>query len=126
KVFWVRAKESFGWVSDFMEDDNKESDMDDATNGEESNGEDVDFKKFSASEGDNANKVVPDSMFEDELHKINGEEGYVGQNKANSEDPSNLYVLLNKKKDENNKRDCVEDSFMFPPGFTPKDTNEET
>ncbi|GJZ41684.1 nucleotide-binding alpha-beta plait domain-containing protein [Tanacetum coccineum] len=126
KVFWVRAKEIPGWVPDFMEDDNEESDMDDAINEEESNGEDVDFKKFSASEGDNENEVVPDSMFEDELHEINGEEVYVGQNKANSEDPFNLYDLLNKKKDENNKGDCVEDSLKFPPGFTPKDTNEVT
>ncbi|GKB19531.1 RNA-directed DNA polymerase, eukaryota, reverse transcriptase zinc-binding domain protein [Tanacetum coccineum] len=81
KVFWVRAKEIPGWVPDFMEDDNEESDMDDAINEEESNGEDVDFKKFSASEGDNENEVVPDSMFEDELHEIDGEEVYVGQNK---------------------------------------------
>ncbi|GKB46791.1 nucleotide-binding alpha-beta plait domain-containing protein, partial [Tanacetum coccineum] len=102
KVFWVRAKEIPGWVSDFMEDVNEEYDMDDATNGEESNGED------------------------DELHKINSENGYVGQNKANSEDPFNLYDLLNKKKDENNKGDCVEDSLKFPSGFTPKDTNEVT
>ncbi|GJS25691.1 putative gypsy type transposase [Tanacetum coccineum] len=72
KVFWVRPKEIPGWVSDFMEDDNEESDMDDAINEEESNGEDVDLKKFSASEGDNENEVVPDSMFEDELHEING------------------------------------------------------
>ncbi|GKA85511.1 hypothetical protein Tco_0807165 [Tanacetum coccineum] len=93
---------------------------------EESNGEDVDYKKFSASEGDNENEVVPDSMFEDELHEIDGEEVYVGQNKANSEDPFNLYDLLNKKKDENNKGDCVEDSLKFPPGFTPKDSNEVT
>ncbi|GKB86722.1 RNA-directed DNA polymerase, eukaryota [Tanacetum coccineum] len=85
-----------------MEDDNEESDIDDATNGEESNGE------------------------EDELHKINGEEGYVGKNKANSEDPFTLYDLLNKKKDVNNKGDCVEDSLKFPPYFTPKDTNEVT
>ncbi|GKC69722.1 hypothetical protein Tco_1115605 [Tanacetum coccineum] len=103
KVFWVRAKEIPGWVPDFMEDDNEESDMDDAINEEESNGED-----------------------RNELHEINGEEVYVGQNKANSEDPFNLYDLLNKKKDENNKGDCVEDSLKFPPGFTPKDTNEVT
>ncbi|GJY97938.1 RNA-directed DNA polymerase, eukaryota [Tanacetum coccineum] len=115
KVFWVRAKEIPKWVPDIMEDDNEESDMDDAINEEESNGEDVDFKKFSASEGDNENEVVPDSMFEDELHEIDGEEVYVGQNKANSEDPFNLYDLLNKKKDENNKGDCVEDSLKFPP-----------
>ncbi|GJT66475.1 RNA-directed DNA polymerase, eukaryota [Tanacetum coccineum] len=126
KVFWVRAKEIPKWVPDIMEDDNEESDMDDAINEEESNGEDVDFKKFSASEGDNENEVVPDSMFEDELHEIDGEEVYVGQNKANSEDPFNLYDLLNKKKDENNKGDCVEDSLKFPPGFTPKDSNEVT
>ncbi|GKD44436.1 hypothetical protein Tco_1269081 [Tanacetum coccineum] len=37
---------------------------------------------------------------------------------------TNLYDLLNKKKDENNKGDCVEDSLKFPPGFTPKDSNE--
>ncbi|GJV39139.1 RNA-directed DNA polymerase, eukaryota [Tanacetum coccineum] len=61
------------------------------------------FQKFSASEGDNENEVVPDSMFKDELYKINGEEGYVGQSKANLKEPFNLYDLLNKKKDENNK-----------------------
>ncbi|GKC34795.1 nucleotide-binding alpha-beta plait domain-containing protein [Tanacetum coccineum] len=125
-VFWVRAKEIPGWVPDFVDDDNEESDMDDATNGEESNGEVMDFKKFSASEGDNENELVPDSIFEDELHKINDEEGYVGQNKANSEDPFNLYDLLNKKKNEDNKGDYVEDNLKFPPGFTPKDINEVT
>ncbi|GJZ49052.1 RNA-directed DNA polymerase, eukaryota [Tanacetum coccineum] len=58
KVFWVRDKEIPGWVPDFVEDDKEESYIDDATNGEESNEED------------------------DELHKINGEEGYVGKNKV--------------------------------------------
>ncbi|PWA92147.1 hypothetical protein CTI12_AA082720 [Artemisia annua] len=124
KVSWVRAKEIPGWVPDFVEENDEESDIEDEINGEEVNGEDVGFKKVSTSEGDNDKEVVPETIFEDELHKVNIEEECVGQNEVNSEDPFNLYELIYKKKDENNKGDCVEDSLKFPPGFTPNDVNQ--
>ncbi|GJY97335.1 nucleotide-binding alpha-beta plait domain-containing protein [Tanacetum coccineum] len=107
KMFWVRAKEIHGWVPDFVEDNEEETDTDDEINEEESN-------------------VVPDSKFEEKLPKTNVEEVSFGQNDANSEDPFNLYDLLNKKKDDNNKRASVEDSLKFPSGFTSKDAKEAT
>ncbi|GKE15294.1 hypothetical protein Tco_1422871, partial [Tanacetum coccineum] len=117
KVLWVRAKEIPGWVPDFVEDNEEETDTDDEINREESNGEDVELKKFSNWEEDSEVEVVPNSKFEEELPKTNVEEVFVGQNDANSEDPYNLYDLVNKKKDDNNKRASVEDSLKFPLGF---------
>ncbi|GJR40777.1 RNA-directed DNA polymerase, eukaryota [Tanacetum coccineum] len=89
-----------------------------------SNGEDVGLKKFSNWEEDSEVEVVPDSKFEEEIPKTNVKEVSVGQNDVNSKDPFNLYDLLNKKKDDNNKRASVEYSLKFPPGFTPKDAKE--
>ncbi|GJZ94948.1 hypothetical protein Tco_0667151 [Tanacetum coccineum] len=117
KVLWVRAKEIPGWVPDFVEDNEEETDTDDEINREESNGEDVELKKFSNWEEDSEVEVVPNSKFEEELPKTNVEEVFVGKNDANSEDPYNLYDLVNKKKDDNNKRASVEDSLKFPLGL---------
>ncbi|GJV72057.1 RNA-directed DNA polymerase, eukaryota, partial [Tanacetum coccineum] len=66
---------------------------------------------------------VPDFVKDNEEEtdtddEINGEES--------NEDPFSLYFLLNKKKDDNNKRASVEDSLKFPTGFTPKDVKEAT
>ncbi|GJZ14924.1 RNA-directed DNA polymerase, eukaryota, reverse transcriptase zinc-binding domain protein, partial [Tanacetum coccineum] len=73
KGFWVRAKEISGWLPDFEEENEEETDMEDEINGEE---------------------------FIDEVR---------------SEDPLNLYDLLNRKTDDNNKNTNEENSLKFPP-----------
>ncbi|GJZ47616.1 hypothetical protein Tco_0601448 [Tanacetum coccineum] len=102
KVFWARAKEILGWALDFVEDKDEETDTDEETNEGESNGED------------------------EEIPKTNMEEVSVGQKDAHSVDPFNLYDLLNKKQDDNNKGHNVDDSLKYPPGYTPIDKKDAT
>ncbi|GJX07771.1 hypothetical protein Tco_0195703 [Tanacetum coccineum] len=118
------AKEIPSWVPDFVEDNDEETDTNDETNEEDPNGEDIGLKISSTWEGDSDVEVVPDSKFEEDLHKTNVEEVSVGKNDASSEDPFNIYDLLNKKKDDNNKGSNADDSLKFPPGYTPIDVKE--
>ncbi|GJY62771.1 putative RNA-directed DNA polymerase, eukaryota, reverse transcriptase zinc-binding domain protein [Tanacetum coccineum] len=126
KVFWVRAKEIPGWVPDFVEDNDEETNTDEETNEGESNGEDVGLKKFSTWEGDSDEEAVPDTKFEEEIPKTNVEEVSVRQKDVHSVDPFNLYDLLNKKQDDNNKGHNVDDSLKYPPGYTPIDKKDAT
>nr|GFA76599.1 RNA-directed DNA polymerase, eukaryota, reverse transcriptase zinc-binding domain protein [Tanacetum cinerariifolium] len=75
-------------------------------------------------EGDNKKDVIPDTVFEDNLPKSHDEEASVGQNKVQSEDPFNIYTLLNKKKENNEKISVTHDSLKYPPSFTPKEDVE--
>ncbi|GJY39337.1 nucleotide-binding alpha-beta plait domain-containing protein [Tanacetum coccineum] len=95
KTFWIRAKEDLGWVPAILEDNEEEDESD----GESNEG---------ALKGD------------DEV-----EEDYVGQEDTHSEDPFNIYELLNKKKEDipkGSSRDC---SLKYPPGFTPNEDVED-
>ncbi|GKD44180.1 hypothetical protein Tco_1268825 [Tanacetum coccineum] len=53
-------------------------------------------------------------------------EASVGQNDARSADPFNIYDLLSKKQDDNNKGSSVDDSLKYPPGYTPTDAKDAT
>ncbi|GJY46578.1 RNA-directed DNA polymerase, eukaryota [Tanacetum coccineum] len=118
KAYWVRAKEVLGWILDFVEQNDEDSESDD----EQFEG---DFKEDIGRsdeelDGENDVNVVPDTVFEEETHKSNDEEDSIGQNEKQSEDPFNIYSLLNKKKGENNKDSSTKDSLKYPPGFTPR------
>nr|GEW62651.1 nucleotide-binding alpha-beta plait domain-containing protein [Tanacetum cinerariifolium] len=124
KVYWVRAKEISRWVPDFVEENEEESDMKDEINGEEFIGNDIDLKKYTHWGEDSENEVAPDSKFEDETTKTKDEDVSVRQDKSNSDDPFNIYDLLNKKDDVNNKNANEKNSLKFPPGFTPNNSKE--
>ncbi|GJT52945.1 DNA polymerase epsilon catalytic subunit, partial [Tanacetum coccineum] len=126
KVFWARAKEIPGWALDFVEDNDEETDTDEETNEGESNGEDVGLKKFSTWEGDSDEEAFPDTKFEEEIPKTNVEEVSIGQKDAHSVDPFNLYDLLNKKQDDNNKGHNIDDCLKYPLGYTPIDEKDAT
>ncbi|GJU38030.1 nucleotide-binding alpha-beta plait domain-containing protein [Tanacetum coccineum] len=79
-VFWVRAKEVSGWIPDFVEDEEEDNDSDD---GIRDNGLEV----------ENADKL----NYEDAVADSEVEESEI-----RSEDPFNIYDLLNKKQDNNN------------------------
>nr|GEU83588.1 nucleotide-binding alpha-beta plait domain-containing protein [Tanacetum cinerariifolium]GEX36990.1 nucleotide-binding alpha-beta plait domain-containing protein [Tanacetum cinerariifolium] len=80
--------------------------------------------KRKESEGDSEINVVPDTMFEEESHKTNGGEASVGRNEMRSEDPFNIYDLLNKEKEDNKNDFSAADSLKYPPGFTPREDVE--
>nr|GEX44453.1 RNA-directed DNA polymerase, eukaryota [Tanacetum cinerariifolium] len=95
----VWAKEISGWVPDFVEENEEESDTEDEIN-------------------------APNSKFEEETTKTKDEDVSVRQDKSNSDDPFNIYDLLNKKDDVNHKNANEENSLKFPPGFTLNNSKE--
>nr|GEZ48713.1 nucleotide-binding alpha-beta plait domain-containing protein [Tanacetum cinerariifolium] len=122
KRFSVRAKETTGWILDFdeQEEDNSESE-DEQSIGfikEDFDGSDVEKK------GDNNVSMVPDSVKEDV--NVQAEEKGNDFDVNNSLDPFELYLILNKKKNVEEKMDKSNGtvSIPFTPGFTPCDETE--
>nr|GFB61961.1 ChaC-like family protein [Tanacetum cinerariifolium] len=74
-------------------------------------------------EGESDLEVVLDTKLDEEPLNTNVEEASVGQKEARSEDPFNIYELLNKKKENNNKESNLDDGLMYPPGFTTRNDN---
>ncbi|GJZ87099.1 RNA-directed DNA polymerase, eukaryota [Tanacetum coccineum] len=90
KVSWIRAKEVPGWIPDLLDESDDEDEM------EEGILEDGSMKgdnnvNDSGSNGDNSDiEVVPDTSF-DESNR---------SKKKTSEDPFNIYSILNRKDDQ--------------------------
>ncbi|GJT14950.1 RNA-directed DNA polymerase, eukaryota [Tanacetum coccineum] len=124
KVVWVRAKEVPGWVPDFVEDNEEQNESDDESYEDEPNVGDL--KNIENLEGDSDGDVVFDTKFDEETHIKNDAENSVGQNNVHSEDPFNLYEILNKKRDDTNKDLKSDDSLRYPPGFTPRDNKDDS
>nr|GEU97761.1 RNA-directed DNA polymerase, eukaryota, reverse transcriptase zinc-binding domain protein [Tanacetum cinerariifolium] len=94
KVFWIHAKEVPGWVPDFMEETDEGYVSDD---GSKERGLKVEVAYILGGESDV--EKVPETKFEERLHNNNLEEVSTGQKDKHSEDPFNIYALLNKKKE---------------------------
>nr|GEZ11592.1 nucleotide-binding alpha-beta plait domain-containing protein [Tanacetum cinerariifolium] len=114
KSYWIRANETPGWVSDFS-DDSEEDDQD------ELNSKDEDCNNHNSRGAGNDSDVegVPDKVFE-EGEEIKGKAEDDNRDFAGdrSEDPFNLYPLLNKVRTTVDKSG----SFKYPPGFTPSNS----
>ncbi|GJU67009.1 RNA-directed DNA polymerase, eukaryota [Tanacetum coccineum] len=118
KVFWGRAKEVLGWVPDFVDDNEEETDSDDRSyKGELNVG---DLKNAADVEGDSDVELVPESKFEEEPNKPTLEEDLVGQNNAQSADPFGIYDILNKKRYANNKDPTSKEGDGQENGFSGK------
>nr|GEZ23354.1 nucleotide-binding alpha-beta plait domain-containing protein [Tanacetum cinerariifolium] len=111
KVFWIRAKEVPGWVSELLEESDDDDHSDDG------------FK-----EGDpkahNAGSCGDDSDLA-EVSKTLFDES-TRQKEKHSEDPFGVYPLLNKNNKE--KPEIVNDddhSLQYPSGFTPNVVTNE-
>nr|GFC25494.1 hypothetical protein [Tanacetum cinerariifolium] len=119
KRFSVRAKETTGWIPDFDEQEEDNSELEDEQSicfiKEDFDGSDIE------NEGDNNVSMVPDSVKEDV--NVQAEEKGNDFDVNNSLDPFELYPLLNKKKNVEEKMDKSNGtvSIPFPPGFTPCD-----
>ncbi|GJS89010.1 RNA-directed DNA polymerase, eukaryota, reverse transcriptase zinc-binding domain protein [Tanacetum coccineum] len=123
KTHWVRAIEIPGWTPDLDDQNDEESDSED----EEC--EEVFKKDFGESDeevqGENDVSRVSDTDVEEENPK--SKDGVVSseQNGKQSEDPFNIYSLLNKDKIKNNKEASTKESLEYPPGFTPRENDIE-
>ncbi|GKF50630.1 hypothetical protein Tco_0147097, partial [Tanacetum coccineum] len=116
-VVWVRAKEVPGWVPDFVEEEVVENESNEELEDDVSNVGDE--KKVEDLEDDSDGDAVPDTKFDEIPNNHYDEEVSVGKNKTQSEDPFNLYDLLNNKRDGNTNNPNPNFSLQYPPGFTP-------
>nr|GEY94452.1 RNA-directed DNA polymerase, eukaryota [Tanacetum cinerariifolium] len=113
-TFWVRAKEVSGWSPEFEEQLDEDSEpKDDIFGGVDKPNTDNSKEEF---EDEN---VVSDTVFDDGSVKPSVVKNSSGNQGNKSEDPFDLYPLLNKNKGEKNKDSNCSESLKFPPGFTP-------
>ncbi|GJS70558.1 RNA-directed DNA polymerase, eukaryota, reverse transcriptase zinc-binding domain protein [Tanacetum coccineum] len=120
KVLWVRAKEVSGWILDFVKDDEEESDSDNEIRDEGLHDESVDKHKYETVEGESDVEEVSGTIFENEQSQAHKKKDLnIGQNDIRSEDPFNIYDLLNKKQDNIIGCSSSNDSLKYPLGFTP-------
>nr|GEX01593.1 ribonuclease H-like domain-containing protein [Tanacetum cinerariifolium] len=122
KIFLVRAKETTRWIPDFdeQEEDNSESKDEQSICFIKEDFAGSDAKK----ERDNNVSMVPGSVTEDA--NVQAEEKGNDLDVNNSLDPFELYPLLNKKRNVEEKMDKSNGtvSIPFPLGFTPFDETE--
>nr|GEX22656.1 nucleotide-binding alpha-beta plait domain-containing protein [Tanacetum cinerariifolium] len=114
KTFWVRAKEVSGWNPEFEEQLDEDSEPEDDIFG----GVDKPNTDNSEEEFEDEN-VVLDTVFDDGSVKPSVVKNSSGNQCNKSDDPFDLYLLLNKNKGEKNKDFNCSESLKFPPGFTP-------
>ncbi|GJY82239.1 hypothetical protein Tco_0495615 [Tanacetum coccineum] len=118
KVLWVRAKDVFGWIPDFVEDDEEESDSDDEIREGELHDEGAGMHNHATVEGESHVEDVSETIFENEQYQaLKKDDLNVGQNDIRLEDPFNIYDLLNKKQD-NIIGGSSSDNMKYPLGFT--------
>ncbi|GJZ44000.1 RNA-directed DNA polymerase, eukaryota [Tanacetum coccineum] len=111
KVCWIRAKEVPGWVPEFLDDSDDESQSEEGINDHEPLGHD----EHSCGDDNDVNEVA-ETLFDESS----------GQKKNHSEDPFGFYSLLNKNKDDTHVNGTEdEQSIKYPPGFTPEAENRE-
>nr|GEU64493.1 RNA-directed DNA polymerase, eukaryota, reverse transcriptase zinc-binding domain protein [Tanacetum cinerariifolium] len=129
KIYWIRANETPGWVPDFT-DDSDDDDQDEINTNEDC----TDNHNLGGVSNDNLNdgagndsdvEGVPDTLFEEEgMAKKQVEGAKLDINGDNSEDPFNLYLLLNKNRATNGSEN-KSGSIKYPPGFTHTNTGKD-
>ncbi|GJT94795.1 RNA-directed DNA polymerase, eukaryota, reverse transcriptase zinc-binding domain protein [Tanacetum coccineum] len=98
KVFWVHAKEVYGYISNFVEDDEEESDTHEIRD-EELHDESAGMHNHATMEGESDVEEVSETIFENKQYQAHKKDDLkVGRNDICSEGPFNIDDLLNKKK----------------------------
>ncbi|GKA77278.1 RNA-directed DNA polymerase, eukaryota [Tanacetum coccineum] len=111
RIVWVEVEEVPGWILEFLDDSDDESQSEVGINDHEHLGHD----KHSCGEDNDVNEVV-ETLFDESS----------GEKKNHSEDPFGFYSLLNKNKDDTYVNGTEDDqSIKYPPGFTPVAENRE-
>ncbi|GJR16633.1 RNA-directed DNA polymerase, eukaryota, nucleotide-binding alpha-beta plait domain protein [Tanacetum coccineum] len=116
KVSWIRAKEMKAWVPSFLEEDQEVYSSDD---------DELQENDVSEKEGDKENidisdvERVSESSFShaNDLVYENSSNKNAGAGNSHSEDPFNIYCLLNDQHKKASKSNTSEPEY--PPGFTP-------
>ncbi|GJX85760.1 RNA-directed DNA polymerase, eukaryota [Tanacetum coccineum] len=125
KVFWIRVKELTGWAPNFKDMHDEESDSD---------AESVDskihiFQKDELSEIESEKEEILETVFDEpkyaEFKSSTSDEIHKEAHKDDiSEDPFNIYAILNKEKPATSVVQHTEGEPQYPPGFTPCDRSK--
>ncbi|GJX99907.1 RNA-directed DNA polymerase, eukaryota [Tanacetum coccineum] len=120
KVFWIRAKEIDAWTSTFHDDPYGDSSADEL---QDDGVEDIADDKEANGLSDIERVSESSFMQAIDLAQENPSNSKTGDVDTQSEDPFNLYDMLNgqHKKASNSSKDELE----FPPGFTPINRERE-
>ncbi|GJW86032.1 hypothetical protein Tco_0159177 [Tanacetum coccineum] len=117
KVYWIRVKELDAWFPNFQEDD-----QDDLSSDGESQEGDV-ANKADNNESDVDRVSESSFMHENDTAHKDANSGKKGEVGSHSEDPFNIYGILDGQK--NNVCNSCSDEPKFPPGFTPDNNDHE-
>nr|GFA77779.1 RNA-directed DNA polymerase, eukaryota [Tanacetum cinerariifolium] len=118
-VTWVEIegpKKYLVGFSNFVEDNDEEEDSKVGSYEEVPNGNDV--KNVEDLEGDSDGEIVPHTKFEEDFPNQKGEEDSVRQGNMQSEDPFDIYELLNHKRPVIDKNSNSKESLKYPLGYT--------
>nr|GEY08704.1 RNA-directed DNA polymerase, eukaryota, reverse transcriptase zinc-binding domain protein [Tanacetum cinerariifolium] len=117
---WVRAIEEPCWVPDFEEDGEEGYDVNDGSHEDDMYG--GVSENLKDVEGESDREEVHETNFEEVPDQSIFKENSIRKNDVYSEDPFDIYEVLNKKRDGKNIDDKHKDSLKYLHGFTP---NEE-
>nr|GEU91804.1 RNA-directed DNA polymerase, eukaryota [Tanacetum cinerariifolium] len=117
----IRAKETPGWVSDFAEESDDE-DLDEVNSNDDV---DKDQDPNLVGNDDDIEGVQENSFGEVEKGDNNFEEWELKENAEYSNDPFNIYPMLNKNVEKGGCDNKSKGSLKYPPCFSPKECNED-
>ncbi|GKC60937.1 hypothetical protein Tco_1088535 [Tanacetum coccineum] len=122
----VRAKEECGWTPDFVEEEENESEYDEMVSNEGDHEENGNIHNPNLVVNDSDIEEVQDTIFKNcKSQNLNEADCNVEQKHPQSEDPFNIYDLLNKKKEKSNGGSSSDSNLKYPPGFTPSFGDED-
>ncbi|GJW13276.1 RNA-directed DNA polymerase, eukaryota [Tanacetum coccineum] len=122
KFYWIRAKELYPWTPSFIEDKHDTSSSDDES-------EDIIGENFVGNndkiDSSNIDRVLESSFSHayDVVHDTSEDpnKNVTGDAEPHSEDPFNIYGILNKQNNKASNSSTIDPKF--PLGFTPVNTN---
>ncbi|GKC70447.1 retrovirus-related pol polyprotein from transposon TNT 1-94 [Tanacetum coccineum] len=126
-LYWIRAKETSGWVPEFMEEELAPNESDDEMLDEDLNIMDEELKKETKLDVHSNKEEVPESSFvHEQMHANDDEQGHnnIKTEVSKSEDPFRIYDILNKKVDNKEGEDNSSCSIPYPSGFTSLEDGE--
>nr|GEV57621.1 nucleotide-binding alpha-beta plait domain-containing protein [Tanacetum cinerariifolium] len=131
KKYWIRVKETPGWVPDFTDDSDDEEQEEVESNPEGNDnrmsGDGGNCFNDNGVGNDSDVEEVPETCYEEGRSmssKVDGDKSF--PNSVKSEDPFKLYPLLNKHKVTDESVNRTGDSLKYPQGFTSLNEKDET
>nr|GEU39486.1 RNA-directed DNA polymerase, eukaryota, reverse transcriptase zinc-binding domain protein [Tanacetum cinerariifolium] len=113
KVFWIRAKETPGWVPEFMDDEDDDDQTDDQYDDEINNGG-INGQETSNGVNSDAKEVPETAVGEEGQEENNADKESLEKTGDKSEDPFNIYPLLNKNNNNGMNNNASVDNLKYP------------